>query len=98
MAVVGSLSVTTNPEIEEVADEDDVEEVFPDLRIVALDPIEQTVLTQSQGWIPVTNWFDEKGEDCSPFKAFTGVAGPIHKDGTGYIVFSMDGFSRPTIH
>jgi len=54
-----------------------------------------TVLLSDGTVLPITNYFDEWGEDCEPEDAVTCVAGT---DAFGWLSIDLTEFDWPTVH
>lgn len=57
----------------------------------ALSRIDRIVVTKAGDALPVTNWYDEDGDECEPGDAVAAVAGP-QQDGS-WISFDLEGFT-----
>jgi len=64
--------------------------------VVAINCVSRQVLLEDGTMIPITNFFDEDGDDCDPDDAIVIVAG---REGFGYLTIELfDDFEEVLLH
>ena len=66
-----------------------------ELDVFAVHRKRKRALLSNNETVPVTHWFDSKGEDCDPLVASVCVCGT---EELGWFVVDLDNFGYATVH
>lgn len=67
--------------------------MFPAIELISMDGC--YVLLEGGTILPVTNWFDDNGDECEPDDAVSCVAG---RDGYGWLSIDLGEFTGNEVH
>lgn len=66
-----------------------------ELDVLAVHRKRKVALLSNNDVVPVTHWFDTRGEDCDPMQASVCVCGT---EEVGFFVLDLDNFQYKAVH